>query len=82
MRIQKLYLAEGGQRGPGLKAVLRGEACAWECLPVPTVSEVAVEVDISIMSVIGVLSHPAFFLRLNTIGGARHQERSCAVLLK
>lgn len=82
MCIQKLYLTDGGHRGPGLKAVLGGEACAGKRLPVPTVSIIAVEVNISIMSVVGVLGHPAFFLRLHTIGWARHQERSCAVLLK
>lgn len=80
--IKKLYLTEGGQWGPGLKAIFRGEACTGECPPVPTVSEVAVEVDVSIMSVIRVLSYPAFLLRLYTIGWARDQERSCAVLLK
>lgn len=75
------YRLQGGEGGPRLESVLRGEARAREIPPIPTVVSVAVEVDIAVEWIIGVCCHPPLLLRLGTIGRTRDQEGATRVLL-
>lgn len=56
------YLAECGEGGPGLEAILGGEARAWKQFPVPAVVQVTVEVCVTIVRVIRVMGHKPLLL--------------------
>lgn len=75
------YGLQSGEGRPGLEAVLRGKACSRERGPVPAVGEVAVEVSVSVVSVVRICCHPSFLLWLRPIGGTGDQKGTTLVLL-
>lgn len=72
---------ESGEGRPGLEAVFRGKTRSRESPPVPTVQDVAVEMCVPVVRVVGVCCHPSFLFRFSPVCRTGDKERATLVLL-
>lgn len=72
---------QSGEGRPGLEAVFRGEARSRESPPIPAVQDVAVEMCVPVVKVVGVRCHPSFLLRFSPVCWTGDEERATLVLL-
>lgn len=76
------YRLQSGKGRPGLETIFRGKTRPWEGPPVPAVEDVAVEVNVSVVRIVGILRHPSFLLRFSPVRWTGDKKRATLVLLK
>lgn len=73
---------QSGEGRPRLEAIFRGETRSRESPPVPAVQDVAVEMCVPVVKVVGVRCHPSFLLRFCPVCRTGDEEWATLVLLK
>lgn len=77
-----IHRLQSGEGRPRLEAIFRGEPGSRESPPIPAVQDVAVEMCVPIVKVVGVHCHPSLLLRFSPVCRTGDEKGATLVLLK